>query len=288
MYKSRFSRSFLMSRTLLAHLVFSLFILGSTLTAPAFSREQIATNTEVLVPFNSAEGLARLASSNAKADFAALANQFEAQYNAIFCGPASAAIVLNTLAKGNQKLPRDTNRLQSKDTKYLSADFNPIIPRHTQDSVITKGKKTRAQVLGEPLNIKGKLISDMGYQLRQFDEMLAANGLKTQLTIVNNSKTESLIRAALIANLQNPNDFVIINYRRQELGQQGGGHISPLAAYDQASDSFLILDVNPANADWVWAPASTLIKAMKTFDQIENRGFVEVATPPDLTPQNPQ
>ena len=60
------------------------------------------------------------------------------------------------------------------------------------------------------------------------------------------------------------------------MGQQGGGHISPLAAYDTTSDSFLVLDVNPASAGWVWMPAATLIKGMRTFDKVENRGHIHV------------
>ena len=50
-----------------------------------------------LVPFASDEGVARLARASAKAHFALLANQFEAQYNGLFCGPTSAAIVLNAV-----------------------------------------------------------------------------------------------------------------------------------------------------------------------------------------------
>jgi hypothetical protein len=46
-----------------------------------------------------------------------------------------------------------------------------------------------------------------------------------------------------------------------------------------ASDSFLVLDVNPANADWVWMPTKTLIKGMRTFDKIENRGYILVVPP---------
>ena len=40
--------------------------------------------------------------------------------------------------------------------------------------------------------------------------------------------------------------------------------------------SFLVLDVNPAAAGWVWMPAATLIKGMRTFDTVENRGYVLV------------
>ncbi|HJW81556.1 MAG TPA: phytochelatin synthase family protein, partial [Acidiferrobacterales bacterium] len=71
-------------------------------------------------------------------------------------------------------------------------------------------------------------------------------------------------------------DYVIANYWRQAVGQQGGGHISPLAAYDPESDSFLVLDVNPASAGWVWMPTLTLIKGMRTFDKVENRGYIHV------------
>lgn len=27
-------------------------------------------------------------------------------------------------------------------------------------------------------------------------------------------------------------------------------------------------------ADWVWMPTKTLIKGMRTFDKIENRGYI--------------
>jgi hypothetical protein len=40
----------------------------------------------------------------------------------------------------------------------MPAGTDPIVPRFTQDSVIEKGQKTRAQVLGEPMEFGGKLI----------------------------------------------------------------------------------------------------------------------------------
>ena len=72
---------------------------------------------------------------------------------------------------------------------------------------------------------------------------------------------------------------MIVNYRREVVGQKGGGHISPLGAYDAGSDSFLVLDVNPAVAGWVWMPTATLVKGMRTFDTVENRGYVVVRAP---------
>jgi hypothetical protein len=255
-------------------------LLATAQTPAAFALDNAPTSVaRELVPFSSDEGLVRLARSTAKVDFPALANQFEPQSNAAFCGPTSAAIVLNAVRGRGDDLPRDRSRLRTEDLQYVPHNFDPAIPRFTQDNVITKGQKTRAQVLGEPLTINGKQIQDFGYQVRQLDEMLRANGLATRLVVVDDNKVEQDIRFDLIENLKRRGDYVIVAYRREAVGQRGGGHISPLGAYDAESDSFLILDVNPASAGWVWMPTATLIKGMRTFDTVENRGYILIQSP---------
>jgi hypothetical protein len=250
-------------------------LLAIALAAPALARDEVSpVLAQGLVAFASDEGMARLARSAAKVDFPPLANQFEAQTNSIFCGPTSAAIVLNAVRARSADLPRDSSRLRADDLRYMPGAADPTIPRFTQDNVITKGPKTRAQVMGEPITVNGKQIRDFGYQVRQFDALLKAHALRTRLVIVDDNKSEQAIRTDLIENLKHRGDYVVVNYRRQAVGQQGGGHISPLAAYDAESDSFLILDVNPASAGWVWMPTSTLIKGMRTFDRVENRGYI--------------
>lgn len=254
-----------------------LLLLATAVVPPALARDDpVPAAVQTLVPFASDEGLARLARSNAKADFAPLANQFEAQSNAAFCGPTAAAIVLNALRARSKDLPRDRSRLRPEDLQYLPNGLDLSVPRYTQDNVITKGKKTRAQILGEPVMINGKTVWDGGYQLRQFDEMLRANDLQTRLVVVDDNKPADEIRADLVANLQRGGDYVIVNYRREQVGQRGGGHISPLGAYEAESDSVLVLDVNPGSAGWVWMPVPTLIKGMRSFDTVENRGYVLV------------
>ena len=233
--------------------------------------------TPALIPFATDEGLRRLASADAKRGFAALANQYEAQINGAFCGPTTAAIVLNAALTRSPELPRDPGRLRDGDLKNLPPGADPIVPRYTQDNVITKGAKTRAQVLGEPMLVNRQTQRDFGYQLRQFDEMLRANGLVTRAVVVDDRMPEATIRGELIAALNRPDTYAVINYRREAVGQKGGGHISPLGAYDAASDTFLVLDVNPAAASWVWMPTATLVRGMRTFDTVENRGYVVVS-----------
>jgi hypothetical protein len=243
----------------------------------AFARDEAPpAAVQALVPFATDDGLARLARSTAKVDFAALANQFEPQSNAVFCGPTSAAIVLNALRGRSGELPRDRSRLHAEDLANAPAAYDPSLPRFTQDNVIAKGRKTRAQVFGEPIAVNGKQVRDFGYQIRQFDEMLRSNGATTTLVIVDDAKSEQDIRKDLVDNLKRRGDYAIVNYRREAVGQRGGGHISPLGAYDAESDSFLVLDVNPASAGWVWMPTATLVKGMRTFDTVENRGYILV------------
>jgi Phytochelatin synthase len=248
----------------------------ATAARPASSVEAPVVAAPI-VPFASDEGMARLSRSTAKADFAPLANQFEAQLNGAFCGPTTAAIVLNTVRNRSPDLPRDHDRLRPDDLRNIPSGFDPIVPRYTQDNVIVKGAKTRAQVLGEPIVVDGKTKRDFGYQLRQFEQMLQANGLATRAVVVSDDKAENEIRADLVSTLSQPGSYAVVNFRREAIGQKGGGHISPLAAYDAQTDSFLMLDVNPAAAGWSWLTTATLVKGMRTFDTVENRGYVIVS-----------
>jgi hypothetical protein len=258
----------------LARLVVALILAAGQLTATHAEDSAANIVSQGLVPFASDEGLTRLSRSDARVNFPALANQFEAEYNGAFCGPASAAIVLNAVKGRSSDLPRDKSRFRADDLKYLPTGVDPALPRFTQDNVLDKGPKTRAQVLGEPITYNGKQVQDFGIQLRQLDALLKANGLNTRLVIVDESKPVEDIRADLVRNLRRRDDYVIVNYQRKSVGQQGPPHISPLGAYDDQSDSFLVLDVNPTRAGWVWMPAATLVKGMRTSDAVENRGYI--------------
>jgi len=261
--------------SLLARIASAVLLAGVLHTALARD-EAVSIHVQMLVPFASAEGLDRLGRATAKSDFAPLANQFEAQATIAYCGPTSAAIVLNASRPQDMGAPRDRSRLHPADAQYLPKSQELTVPRHTQESVIAMGKKTRAQVFGEPSTINGKVLRDGGYQLRQLDEMLQAHKVATHLVIVDAMTSEDDIRKDLVDNLSRAGDFVIVNYRREAVGQSGGGHISPLGAYDAATDSVLILDVNPSHYPWVWMPIPTLVKGMRTRDVIENRGYILV------------
>lgn len=231
-----------------------------------------------LVEWETGESIARLARSAHKRDFFPLSNHFVSQDNRIFCGPASSAIVLNALRLGRQAgLPEDRRSIARDERAWLPKGYNPFFGKYTPGNVLTGRTKSRIEVLGKPIEIAGRLRPDFGLQLRQLAGVLRAHRLAVTIRVVGADADGENARREIAANLAARGDYVLVNYARKALGQKGGGHISPLGAYDGKSDSFLIMDVNPNRAPWVWVGADALIAAMRTFDTVENRGYLLIS-----------
>ena len=231
-----------------------------------------------LVEWASGESAERLSRSSHKTDFFALSNHFISQDNSIFCGPVSSAIVLNALRLGKREgLPSDRRSIAEDEMAWLSQGADPFYEKYTPNNVLNERTKRRLEVLGKPILIDGDPKSDFGLQLRQLAQVLRSHGVKVVTRVVDESTDAAAVRRELAANLATGDDFVLVNYARRSMGQQGGGHISPLGAYDERSDSFLIMDVNPNRAPWVWVRSDDLIAAMRTFDTVENRGYLLVS-----------
>lgn len=251
--------------------ILSAVLLITTISTPTWAGE--------LVTFESAEGMLRFEHAQAKVDFFPLANHFESQENKLYCGVASSVILLNTLRLPNPAIekPQDNYLLSKAERQYLPKGSDPIFHRYTQHMLLEyEHAKSKMEVLGKPLLINGKSVSDYGLQLSQLATLLTSYGLDVTTRVADASLKDETIRDELIKNLKTPGDYVLVNYSRKALGQEGTGHISPLAAYDKDSDSFLVMDVDPNIAEWTWIPSKDLIAAMRTFDTIQNRGYVLV------------
>jgi len=254
-------------------LFLSLFLLANAM--PALAAE--TAKAPSLVEWNTPESRIRIARA-VNVDFFTLSNNFESQDNAMYCGPASAVIVLNSFKLRNTKeIPADESSIAKSERKNLPKDFNPFFEKFTQNNVINSNSKSKADALGKPVKIADKEVSDYGFQLKQMAQLLEANGVKAVAFPVSDETKDADVKKAIIENLKTENDYVLVNYARKALGQVGGGHISPVGAYDSRSDSFLVMDVNTYKAPWVWVKSSDLISAMRTFDTVENRGYILVS-----------
>jgi len=113
----------------------------------------------------------------------------------------------------------------------------------------------------------------MGMSLPELAAVARSDGLVTELVYADQLNLQSF-RERLKANLAREGDFVLVNYDRRVLKQKGIGHISPVAAYDEQQDAFLVLDEAAYRYPWTWVPASLLFAAVHTEADGRFRGVL--------------
>jgi Phytochelatin synthase len=74
------------------------------------------------------------------------------------------------------------------------------------------------------------------------------------------------VRRELAEALKDPSKRVIVNFDRRGIGQEGGGHFSPLGSYNKQQDAFLIMDVAKYKYPASWVPTELLYSAMASID----------------------
>ena len=229
----------------------ALIILGISWSNEGLNAQTLPLSSN-LIDFNSLEGNNLLLESEAKQDYFPLSSQFVTQQNGAFCGVASMVIVLNALS-----IPAPKPHV--RDYHFFNQDNffdNPQTPQ-----IITAAN-----------------IARKGITLEQLGQLLETYPVKAEVYHGGNLTLERF-RSLITNNLQQPNDFVLVNYLRSSIGQEKWGHISPIAAYDEDSDRFLILDVARYKYPPVWVKTAELWQATRTMDRVsgKTRGVVLVS-----------
>lgn len=213
----------------------------------------LSTTAQALpMPLATPEGLQLLSSSTARADYGSLAQDFITQASLSSCGVASSVMVLNSL-----KVPAP------EVAGYGSYRF------WTQDNLWS------GTVAGTVVSAAD--VGRRGMTLEELSGLLKAHGLQTE-TIHGQDLDLEAFRRRLETSLRDPSDRLLVNYDRRSVGQIGGGHISPLAAYHRSTDQVLILDVARYRYPTVWVPVRDLWQAIRTIDPDSgrSRGLVRV------------
>ena len=117
-----------------------------------------------------------------------------------------------------------------------------------------------------------------GMNLDTLGKLLESHNVKVQVYHATDTNL-STFRDLVTENLKQSNNFVLVIYLRRSIGQESGGHISPIAAYDRSTDRFLILDVASYKYPPVWVKAEELWQSINTIDNDggKTRGFVLVS-----------
>jgi len=198
------------------------------------------------IPLEGPAGQRLLLRASARADHGPLAQWFETQANLAYCGVASAVMALNSLAVPAPPVPG-----------YGAYRF------WTQTNAFA--------IPGSQGFVRPETVAREGMTLTQLHGWLAAAPELVVERIHGDRLSLAQWRALLRRSLQDPDDRLLVNYFRPALGQRGGGHISPLAAYDPASDKVLILDVARYRYPAAWVSAADLWTAMGAVDASAGR-----------------
>lgn len=227
------------------------FILGICLSRGGLLAQTLPL-PQNLINFNSAEGEKLLLDSQSRQDYFPLSIQFVTQKNQAYCGVASSVMVLNALGIPAPEAPE-------------FGQFHVF----TQDNFFNSQAKTI---------IKPEVVARQGMTLDQLGQLLESYPVKAQVYHAGDLTVDEF-RSLVVKNLQEPGNFVIVNYLRKMIGEESGGHISPVAAYNKETDRFLILDVSRYKYPPVWVKAEELWRAMTTVDSAsgKTRGFVLVS-----------
>ncbi len=231
--------------TVLTRLVLSVAVVS--ISAPS-ARAQIAP----LIPLAEPGGQALLVESRDRADYGPLAEQFLTQANLAYCGVASMVMVLNSLAvQAPQAAGYGAYRFWTQDNVF--------------DDPASRGV------------VAPEVVARQGMTLQQLSALLASHGLAVR-TLHGDQISLERFRLLLRSNMLEPGDRLLVNYDRRALGQAGGGHISPVAAYHEASDRVLILDVARYRYPSMWVPVTDLWHAMRMVDGSSgrSRGLVSI------------
>jgi len=221
-----------------------------------------AALAEGLIPLPGPAGQQLLYRSRVRADFLPLAGWFVTQANLAYCGVASAVMALNSLEVPAPETPGyGTYRFWSQDNLFAAPAGRAFATAET--------------------------VGRRGMTLVQLTGLLAVQGVIVQRWHGDQLSLPQF-RGLLLRSLSDPDDRLLVNYNRASLGQQGGGHISPLAAYDPAGDRVLILDVARYRYPSVWVATEALWRSIRTVDPDSgaSRGLVRIsrgpvtATPP--------
>jgi Phytochelatin synthase len=208
----------------------------------------VSTETaSIITEWNSPAGIARFQRNCNQEHFWKLMQHYESQIRLNYCGVATAVIALNALS------------IDAPPSAYLGKFRLFTQEEFFSDQINQVLNQNEVEEKGIDLNDMQKILETLPIEAAKFEA--------EQLSHLE-------IRDILLSGLKDPNQCVIGLYHRKKVNQLGEGHWSPIAAYDQESDSFLIMDVSRFKYCPVWINATTFINSMQTSDAGRSRGFI--------------
>lgn len=175
------------------------------------------------------------------------------------CGIQSCGLLLNAAYLG-------------RTTSLHSQSFGNV---NKYELPYTESKISAHIATRQAMDRTGLTVLNRGISLEQVADILACHGCEVKCHFAAKGSHKDFVHIAKEAlSTTNSSAGIIINYHRGVLGQQPYSHHSPLGAYHEGNDLFLIYDTG--GEDECWVPSSALYDAMNTVDRTcgKSRGFV--------------
>ena len=224
-----------------------------------------------------AQGQELLDGCTACRNYPAITASFTTQVTQAFCGVASSITVLNA----------------STAPKPLTDPYQPY-PYFTQCNIFNA--KARARLDLDTVSNEGLTLSQATWLLNAQEGVKAtcwhagpASGAPVALGVPGCETVRSSEQFRRVARdtLRSPQHYLLVNFSRATLSDdnQGGGHFSPLAAFNRGADDLLVMDVARYKYPPFWVDTDLLWQAMATTDSSSNRhrGYIVV----EVAPQSP-
>jgi hypothetical protein len=179
-----------------------------------------------------------------------------------WCSLATSVTVLNALLAEALPLP-------------VANTYAPY-PYLTQEQAFNQ-PCVRAVTTHTGVNLSAVFLTSNGATLDEWAQYTSCFAPAVR-THASNSSLQAFRAAVTAAFSADPVRYIAINYQRVAVGQTGGGHMSPVAAYDATTDSALVLDVARYRYPPSWVSMATLFASMATVDTDAqaSRGWIEL------------
>jgi hypothetical protein len=193
--------------------------------------------------------------AKAKGNYWALSRFYETQRIDTFCSVTSSTMVLNALG------------VKPAIQQVMIYPYNTFNHENFFTPAVLALQRVR-NIAGDGLTLG---------ELARVLETFAVTVQSVYADSVSVAEFRSLSQAAL----ESTDRYVIVNFQRSRISQEGDGHFSPLGAYDAKTDRFLVLDTARYKYPPFWVTADDLWEAMNTTDADSKlkRGFLLVGRP---------
>lgn len=233
------------------------------------------------IDFYSPQGKKRLIESKYNNDFFQLVNFYQPQINPLYCGIATSVILLNALNESHEiKSQKEAEILKPKIYGGDKIEFHEYLQSNFLNDETNKIKRKEIiELKAQKINKKGEKFYDAGLSLTNLADILSkTHKLKVKKIFAkrNDEKSINKFRNYLKKYLADDKYFIVANFYGKRLKNKTGGHISPIGAYHEKSDSVLVLDVALHKDRWYFVSVKDLYSAMNSKDGDNYRGYLIV------------